>query len=76
MLVLSFYNHIDHNKRTSLDGLPVISTKKGIQVLCDTIESTHVSKYKGPIKALPGKEWKRHINCKKNRLINLIIDTL
>lgn len=23
MLVLSFYNHIDHNKRTRLDGLPV-----------------------------------------------------
>lgn len=48
MLVLSFYNHIDHNKRTSLDGLPVKSTKKGIKIPCDTIESTHVSKYKGP----------------------------
>lgn len=48
MLVLSFYNHIDHNKRTSLDGLSVKSTKKGIKVPCDTRESTHVSKYKGP----------------------------
>lgn len=47
-LVLSFYNHIDHNKRTSLDGLSVKSTKKGIKVPCDTRESTHVSKYKGP----------------------------
>lgn len=43
MLVLSFCNHIDHNKRTSLDGLPVKSTKKGIKVPCDIIESTHVS---------------------------------
>ena len=55
MLILSFYNHIDHNKRTSLYGLPVKSTMKRTKVACDTIESTHVSS----VKALPGKEWKK-----------------